>query len=147
MTARGVAAGRYATQMSAKDEIEALYARNRIDLPFPDPFGEYDNVLQFSDATIYRLGDVEHRLDGPALRRDCGITIWYRNGIWHRSGGPAFFRKSPRPTAEKYRHVEPARDGAPRPAGREQWLEAWFENGALHREDRKSTRLNSSHWE
>lgn len=132
-TSRGVVAGRYATQMSTQDEFDALYTR--IDLPFPDPSGGYDRIFQSTDSMIYRLGDVKHRLDGPALRRDCGITIWYRNGKYHRSGGPAFFRKLPRATSEKYRHLEPDRHGRRSPEGREQWLEAWFEDGALHRLD------------
>lgn len=47
-----------------------------------------------------------HREDGPAIEWVFGAKIWYKNGLKHREGGPAYIRGN---------------------------IKQWFVNGELHR--------------
>ena len=57
----------------------------------------------------WKVDDILHRDDGPALEYPDGYRVWYQNGKQHREDGPAVIW----------------------PSGNKQW----FYNGFQHRED------------
>ena len=48
--------------------------------------------LKTKGQTIYRMGGMLHRLDGPAFIAKDGTEYWYKNDKLHRIGGPAIIR-------------------------------------------------------
>ena len=58
-------------------------------------------------------------MDGPAIVYSNYVEIWYKNGLRHRIGGPAFYSNG---------------------------IEIWYQNGLRHREDGPAvTDLNGKH--
>lgn len=104
-----------------------------LQLPYADPIGGYNQVLQGPGVTNYRLDGKSHRLDGAAINHSDGHQVWYRDGERHRTDGPADISRRWRTTAEKYRHIPPKRSGTESPAGRFQWSHAWHVSAVLHR--------------
>ena len=43
---------------------------------------------RFSDRAVYRIGDLTHRANGPAVIVDDGSWGWLLHGQWHRYYGP-----------------------------------------------------------
>lgn len=41
------------------------------------------------EIKIYRLNNLHHRMDGPAVEYPSGSKFWYQNGRPHREDGPA----------------------------------------------------------
>ena len=40
-------------------------------------------------SIVYKVGDIYHKEDGPAVEHSSGRKDWYINGKRHREGGPA----------------------------------------------------------
>jgi HJR/Mrr/RecB family endonuclease len=110
-------------------------SRAVLHLPFVDPIGDYDEVLQGPGVTRYRLGRKNHRLDGAAVNHSDGFQKWYQAGHLHRADGPAAIAQHWRVTGEKYRHNPPIRPGTESPKGRFQWSHGWYVSAVLHRTD------------
>lgn len=77
-------------------------------------------ILKFEDYTVYLLGGLPHRKDGPAIEWTNGDREWYINGELHREDGPAV------ENSEGYK---------------------WYFHGKLHREDGPAIELNNGHTE
>lgn len=45
----------------------------------------------YEDKDYYNSNNRLHRLDGPASIFSSGRYFWYKEGEWHRIGGPAYF--------------------------------------------------------
>lgn len=69
---------------------------------------EPKKIVKPNGTVEYRLNEVLHREDGPAVEYPDGRKDWYLNGRKHRVGGPAV-------ESSDYR--------------------MWYLNGKLHRED------------
>lgn len=66
-------------------------------------------IIRLADRVEYREDGSLHRLDGPAVIYNSGLSYWYRKGKLHRDGGPAVT-----------------------------WCDgddSWYKDGNLHRED------------
>lgn len=76
----------------------------------------------YNAYSVWRLGGVIHKTDGPAVIRVDGTKEWYQNGKRHRVGGPAIIH--PNGKEEWYQYGELHREGGPAvtyPYGREEW--------------------------
>jgi hypothetical protein len=55
----------------------------------PAPIGEVEHVTQPNGQQVWKVADILHRLDGPALEWADGTSFWYFNDELHRDDGPA----------------------------------------------------------
>ena len=83
------------------------------------------------DKFWYRNG-MYHRSDGPAVEEADGSKLWYRNGKLHRDDGPAV--ECADGSKKWYRNGELHRDDGPAVEYIDGY-KSWYRKGKLHRDD------------
>jgi hypothetical protein len=51
-------------------------------------------VYEYEDEKHWRLNDLFHRENGPAIEANDGYKVWYKHGFIHRTDGPAIIYSS-----------------------------------------------------
>lgn len=70
--------------MRYKDNTERI-----LDSFYDEKDNLYEKVLTKLGSTVYYKNGEYHRTYGPAVRHQDVTTMWYLDGKLHRSGGPA----------------------------------------------------------
>ncbi|MDP2696092.1 MAG: hypothetical protein Q8O87_02455 [bacterium] len=91
------------------------------------------------DRVEWRLNEMLHRDDGPAIETDSGDKYWYKNGMLHRKDGPAIEHADG--SKWWYKNDKLHRRGGPAVeykidlGGKTLSRSIWYKNGQRHRKD------------